>query len=61
MMNSLNHLSLLSHMEADGLKQELTGKFSEELLEQACNRAEEFNLQEGYKVVRTLLIDRLQK
>lgn len=44
MMNSLNHLSLLSHMEADGLKQELTGKFSEELLEQACNRAEEFNL-----------------
>lgn len=46
MMNSLNHLSLLSHMEADGLKQELTGKFSEELLEQACNRAEEFNLQE---------------
>lgn len=46
MTNTFTRLSLLSHMEAAGLGKELTGKFPEELLEQACSRAEEFSLQE---------------
>ena len=44
MTNTLTRLSLLSHMEATGFEKELTEKFSEKLLAQACSRAEEFNL-----------------
>lgn len=45
MTNTLKHLSLLTRMENSGLKPRLTGKFSEDALDQACGRVETFQLQ----------------
>ena len=46
MTNTLKHLSLLSRMETSGLKPGLAGKFPEDALDQACERAETFQLQD---------------
>ena len=46
MINTLKHLSLLTRMEKSGLKPELTAKFPEDALDQTCERAERFELQD---------------
>ena len=46
MINTLKHLSLLTRMEKSGLKPELTAKFPEDALDQTCERAEKFELQD---------------
>lgn len=46
MTNTLKHLSLLTRMENSGLKLRLTGNFSEDALDQTCERVESFQLQD---------------
>lgn len=46
MTNTLKHLSLLTRMENSGLKLGLTGNFSEDALDQTCERVESFQLQD---------------
>lgn len=49
MTNTMKHLSLLGRMEADGLNLRLTGLFSEDELDGACERVERLQLQARLK------------
>ena len=45
MTNTMKHLSLLGRMETDGLMLSLTGLFSENELDGACEKVERLELQ----------------
>lgn len=49
MTNTMKHLSLLGRMETDGLMLSLTGLFSENELDGACEKVERLELQARLK------------
>lgn len=58
MTNTMKHLSLLGRMETDGLMLSLTGLFSENELDGACEKVERLELQARLKKNRSSQIQR---
>lgn len=58
MTNTMKHLSLLSRMETDGLMLSLTGLFTENELDGACEKVERLELQARLKKNRSSQIQR---
>ena len=58
MTNTMKHLSLLGRMETDGLMLSLTGLFSENELDGACEKVERLELQVRLKKNRSSQIQR---
>ena len=58
MINTMKHLSLLGRMETDGLMLSLTGLFSENELDGACEKVERLELQVRLKKNRSSQIQR---
>ena len=59
MTNTMKHLSLLGRMETDGLMLSLTGLFSENELDGACEKVERLELQVRLKKNRSSQIQRI--